>query len=67
MHGMRLTQDLYQHANRSSIYLGTGVHEDKMVAVEPQEDRSRKNKLAHSQYHIHSVAKEGQLGCGLCG
>lgn len=38
-----------------------------MVAVEPQEDRSRKSKLAHFQYHIHSVAKEGQLGRGLCG
>lgn len=65
---MRLAWDLTQHENRSSsTYLGAGVHEYKMVAVEPQKDRSRKSKLAHSQYHIHSVAKEGQLGRGLCG
>lgn len=56
-----------QHENRTSAYLRAGVHDDKVLAVEPQEDWSREGHLTHSQYHIHSVAKEGQLGCALCG
>lgn len=56
-----------QHANRNSAYLRAGVHDDKVLAVEPQEDWPREDQLTHFQYHIHSVAKEGQLGCGLCG
>jgi hypothetical protein len=54
-----------QHLGSNFTHLGTGVHEDKVLAVEPQEDRSRKNYPAHSKHHIHSVAKEGQLACSL--
>lgn len=50
-----------------TAYLRAGVHDDKVLAVQPQEDWSREDQLTHSQYHIHSVAKEGQLGRGLCG
>lgn len=50
-----------------TAYLGAGVHEDKVLAVEPQEDGPREAQPAHFEHHIHSVAKEGQLGRGLCG
>lgn len=68
MNGMRgLARGLSQRQTRGSTYLGAGLHEDKVLAVEPQEDRPGKDQLTHSQHHIHSVAKEGQLGRGLCG
>lgn len=58
---------LGQSWGKSPAHLGAGVHEDEMLAVEPQESGSRQGLQAHSQRCVDGIAEEGQLARGLCG
>lgn len=53
--------------DRSLAHLGTGVHEDEVLTVQPQEAGAGQGQLAHSKHHVDSVAKERQLAHGLWG
>lgn len=51
----------------AQAHLGAGVHEDEVLAVQPQEAGCGQGQLTHSKHHVDGVAKEGQLTCGLWG
>lgn len=54
-----------RHGGRSPAHLGAGVHDDQLLAVQPQEDRAWQSQLAHPEHHVDRVAEEGQLADGL--
>ena len=55
-----------QQGGRSPAYLGAGVHEHEVLAVQPQEAGAGQGRIAHSQHHVNRVPEEGQLAHGLC-
>lgn len=51
----------------AQAHLGAGVHEDEVLAVQPQEAGAGQAWPADSQRRVDSVAKKGQHARGLCG
>lgn len=52
---------------RCPAHLGAGVHEDEVLAVQPQEAGSGQRQVTRSQHHVDSVTEKGQLAGRLWG